>query len=388
VLLVTAGIVAAFHVGKVPPALPSLRAETGATLSQAGWLLSIVNLMTALAGMAIALTADRWGHRRLMLFGTTITTAASLGGAFVQSFEPLLILRFLEGLGFITVVVAIPPLVVRLATPEDTRRAMTLWAVYMPVGAGAMMLASSLILFSASWRAVWIAAGAASALMLVALVVLTVGRRELDRPPVSSRSILGLMAEVAFSPGPLAIAVCFGAYSCCWFVVVGFLPTLQTERLGFSASTAAIVTAAITFVNFAGNLLSGVLLGRGVPRGYIIVGAGLSMSFCASALFLDGLPDLLRLFLAGLYSMLIGAVPAALFTALPVHAPRPQLVGASTGLLMQGSNLGGVVGPPLAAAMVASGGWPRAAILTAVSLGIVAAAGAFLHLRERRKLAA
>ena len=64
-------------------------------------------------------------------------------------------------------------------------------------------------------------------------------------------------------------------------------------------------------------------------------------------IFVDGVPDLLRLVLAGVYSAVIGVVPAALFTAIPVHAPRPQLVGASTGLLMQGSNFGSLIGPPI-----------------------------------------
>ena len=47
---------------------------------------------------------------------------------------------------------------------------------------------------------------------------------------------------------------------------------------------------------------------------------------------------------------MIGVVPGALFTGLPVHSPRPELVGASTGLLMQGSNLGGLIGPPITGA--------------------------------------
>ena len=50
-LLVAAGIVAAFHVGKVPPSIPSIREQLGASLSQAGWLLSMVNLITALGGL-------------------------------------------------------------------------------------------------------------------------------------------------------------------------------------------------------------------------------------------------------------------------------------------------------------------------------------------------
>jgi hypothetical protein len=71
-----------------------------------------------------------------------------------------------------------------------------------------------------------------------------------------------------------------------------------------------------------------------------------------------------------------------------VHAPRPALIGASTGLLLQGSNIGGLIGPPMTAALVASGGWPAAAWLTFAALGVVAGAALFLHLREKRKLPA
>src|SRR6478752_3049852 len=139
-LLVVAGIVAAFHVGKVPPALPSIRAELGATLSQAGWLLSTVSLVTALGGMAIALTADRLGHRRLIILGTALCLAASLFGAMSGSIETLIAARIFEGLGFITVVVAIPTLLLRIAAPRDQRLAMAFWTTYMPAGAGSMML--------------------------------------------------------------------------------------------------------------------------------------------------------------------------------------------------------------------------------------------------------
>jgi MFS family permease len=196
------------------------------------------------------------------------------------------------------------------------------------------------------------------------------------------------MTEVATSGGPIAIAVCFGAYACCWYTVVGFLPTLQVERLGFATSTAAIVTALVTIVNVGGNFTAGWLLRHGWPRVVVIVGAAVPMAFCAAGIFLDGVPDLLRLLLAGVYSAVIGVVPGALFTALPIHAPRPELVGASTGLLMQGTNIGGLLGPPITGALVSAGGWPAAAWLTSVALGIMAAAGVFLHRRERRRLAA
>ncbi|MCW5733130.1 MAG: MFS transporter [Enhydrobacter sp.] len=379
---------AAFHVGKVPPSLPSIREELGASLRQAGWLLSTVNLVTALGGMAIALTANRFGHRRLIVLGTALCFAASLVGAMSGSVETLMAARVVEGLGFIAVVVAIPTLLLRIATPRDQRLAMALWTTYMPAGAGSMMLVAALVLPGTSWRIAWMVAAAASAAMLAALLVRARPRAELDLVAAIRRPVLAEMAEVATSGGALAIAVCFGAYSCCWFAVVGFLPTLQVERLGFSTSTAAIVTAIVTIVNVAGNLAAGWMLQRRVPRVAIIVGATASMALCAAGIFLDGVPDIARLMLAGLYSAVIGVVPGCLFTAIPVHAPRPQLVGAATGLLMQVSNLGALLGPPITAALVSAGGWPAAAWLTSVALGIAALAGLFLHWREKRKLAA
>ena len=99
-LLVAAGIVAAFHVGKVPPSIPSIRDDLGASLRQAGWLLAMVNLTAALGGMAIALTVDRIGHRRLVVLGTALAFAASLLGVFADSIDQLLAWRFLDGLGF------------------------------------------------------------------------------------------------------------------------------------------------------------------------------------------------------------------------------------------------------------------------------------------------
>ena len=380
-------MVAAFHVGKVPPALPSIRDGLGASLGQAGWLLSTVNLISAVGGMALALSADRFGHRRLVILGTALCLVASVGGAFAGSVEWLLACRVIEGLGFITVVVSIPTLVLRIAAASDQRIAMAFWSTYMPTGAGSMMLVAALILPFASWRGVWLVAAAASAAMLVALLLGARSRQELDRPAAGERRLLKEMGEVATSGGPLAIALCFGAYSCCWFVVVGFLPTLLIERLGVSASTAAIVTALVTIVNIAGNLAGGLLLQRGFARRTVILGATLPMALCAAGIFLDGVPDLMRLVLAGVYAAVIGAVPSALFTAIPVHAPRPPLVGAATGLLMQGSNIGGLIGPPITAALVSAGGWANAAWLTSVALATVAGAGIFLHWRERRKLA-
>ena len=87
-------MVAAAHVGKVPPSIPSIRDTLVASLSQAGWLLSLVNMTAAIGGMSIALTVDRFGHRRLVVLGTALCCVASLLGAVAGSIDLLLVWRF------------------------------------------------------------------------------------------------------------------------------------------------------------------------------------------------------------------------------------------------------------------------------------------------------
>ena len=77
----------------------------------------MVNLTAAIGGMAIALTVDRFGHRRLVVLGTALCFVASLLGAFAGSIDLLLVWRFLEGLGFIVVTVSVPTLVLRVTEP-------------------------------------------------------------------------------------------------------------------------------------------------------------------------------------------------------------------------------------------------------------------------------
>ena len=180
-------------------------------------------------------------------------------------------------------------------------------------------------------------------LMLAALAAArALPRRELDPVPVKRHPVLHEMAQRSRRAADRSpYAVCFGAYACCWFAVIGFPPTLQVERLGFSTSTAAIVTAVITIVNVGGNLAAGWLMRHGLTRVVLIVGAALVDGvLCRRTLRRRRPPISCGWCWRALYSAVIGVVPAALFTALAVHAPRPELVGASTGLLMQGSNIG------------------------------------------------
>lgn len=71
-VVLAAGMVAAMHVGKLPPALPVLREALGLSLIQAGFLLSLVQLAGMSLGLLIGLAADNLGMRRSILCGLAL----------------------------------------------------------------------------------------------------------------------------------------------------------------------------------------------------------------------------------------------------------------------------------------------------------------------------
>ncbi|MFD2377017.1 MFS transporter [Ottowia pentelensis] len=79
-VIVLAGVAAALHVGKLPPAVPALQQAMGIGLVQAGFLLSLVQLGAVLLGLVAGLLADGVGLRRCMLAGLALLTAAGLAG--------------------------------------------------------------------------------------------------------------------------------------------------------------------------------------------------------------------------------------------------------------------------------------------------------------------
>ena len=80
-LVILAGVVAALHIGKLPPAIPVLRDALGLTLVQAGFLLSLVQLAGMTLGVVFGVVADTLGSRRSMTLGLVLLAIVSaLGG--------------------------------------------------------------------------------------------------------------------------------------------------------------------------------------------------------------------------------------------------------------------------------------------------------------------
>jgi len=389
-LVILAGVCAALHVGKLPPAIPVLRDALGVTWLQAGFLLSLVQLAGMTLGLLVGLGADGAGLRRSMLTGLCMLAVASTIGGWARDASELMVLRAVEGLGFLLVTLPAPSLIRRLVSPSRLSTALGFWGAYMPLGTALALLSGPAVMAVIGWQGWWWLLATLSALM-----ALWVWRRVPADAPAAVHAGFGPAADAEqsrhdswlhrlrqtlVSPGPWLVALTFAVYSGQWLAVIGFLPSLY-EQAGFGLASVGPLTAVAAAVNIVGNVTAGRLLRRGWPAQRLLV-----IGFCAmgvGALLAFGLPPgLVALRYAGvlLFSMLGGMIPGTLFSLAVRLAPGPQTVSTTVGWMQQWSSVGQFAGPPLVAWVAGwIGGWQWTWVVT----GSCSVLGLLLALRIR-----
>ena len=355
-VVVLAGVCAALHVGKLPPALPVLRDALHISLVQAGFLLSLVQLAGMTLGVAIGAGADTLGPRRTMVLGLLILAAASFAGGFAATPAALMALRGVEGAGFLLASLPAPGLIRRLVEPARLSAALGMWGAFMPVGTAAALLAGPACIALTGWPGWWWLL-AALALVMAAVLAAAVPASADARHGGQTGAARRIVRTIR-SRGPWLPSLAFAVYSAQWLTVVGFLPTIYAQA-GLATAYAAVATAFAALVNMVGNIASGRLLQRGVAVPTLLFAGFLAMlvgAVIAFSTWVDSAP--LRYLGVLLFSAVGGLVPGTLFSVAVRVAPDESTVSSTVGWMQQLSAFGQFVGPPVAAAIAARvGGW-------------------------------
>ena len=380
VLLVAAGCAAAGHVGKVALALPDVSADLHLDLNTSALVPSIFTLVAAAGGVALGLSARRFGSLQLVVSGLLLMSVSSVVGALAEDVRLLLTSRVVEGFGMILTAVAAPALIIVETRPEDRRVALGLWGAYIPAGSSLMMLAGAAVLGPAGWRGVWLLAAGLSAACAIAVWI---GLRHHETAAHATTVKIKWREAVreAMHRDSLMLAGCFLVYGAQYLAVVSFLPLMLVERTGVTAAMAGLAGAAVAAANIVGNVGSGWLGNRGWPIARVVMWAAVGMALCSIALFADVSPLWLRLAAAGLFTAVGGFIPGTLLGATPRLARTPVAAAGVVGLMIQGAGVGQLLGPPLFVRAVAAGSpagsWQGAWVFTAaatVALLVMAAA--------------
>lgn len=388
-VVIIAGMVAALHIGKIPPAIPVLRDALGLSLVEAGFLLSMVQMAGMLGGVFIGLAADGFGLRRSVLLGQAVLVAASLAGAWATQPGELLALRAIEGFGFLLCVLPVPSLIRQLVPPSRLALHLGLWGTYMATGTSLVLAAGPLLMGAIGWQGLWVALAMASA-AVAGWLFLRVPSDRVRRAMAAMPAGAAVPARAQWrarlratlgSVGPWRVAITFSVYSSQWLAVIGFLPAIYAQA-GLSGQLAGLLTALACLSNVTGNVAAGRLLHRGVCARHLLYAGFLAMAATAFVAFspLTAEAPVARYLAVVLFSAIGGLIPATLF-ALAVHvAPDEHTVSTTVGWMQQCSSAGQFLGPPLVAWVAGMvGGWQSTWVIT----GLASLVGLVLSSRMR-----
>lgn len=368
------GVSGALHLGKLPPAVPALQASLGIGLVEAGFLLSLVQVASMTLGLAAGLAADTIGLRRSMLTGLAVLTVASLLGGWVGSgaadgahaVQWLLLLRAVEGIGFLLAVMPGPGLIRALTPAGADKAALGLWGAYMPLGVALALLAGPALIAWGGWPDWWWALSAVSALAALGVwLAVPADRLRAAAPGQAATGWSSRLRATVGARAPWLVGLTFAVYSAQWMAVIGFLPAIYAGA-GVPPAWNAVLTALAAAMNIVGNIAGGRWLQRGVAPERLLQLGFLTMALGGVAAFAQlgqgadawSLPPALRYIAVCAFSLGGGMVPATLFLLGVRLAPGPSTVSTTVGLMQQASSLGQFLAPP-AVAWVAHrvGGW-------------------------------
>jgi len=355
-LLVAIGVIAAAQLGKIPPIVADLQRDLGIGLVAVGWTMSVITLVAFVLGLSAGSLLGGLSIKRALLGAMALGAVASAAGALVDGAAALLVVRTVEGVGYLVVTVACPALIARNAGDADRPLALALWACFVPLGLGLMNQVGPMLVALGSWRLVfW--AGAA----LLAVAALLLARTRVDEPAPAKQPGLGFFLRehlTAYGHLPaVAIAAAFFCFAFLNFGFLSFLPTYLETAVGMAPTSAGTLAAVTALAYVPGALLTGALLRRGGSPAILGAIGFAAAAACAWFVYVADLPLPVLAAVAILLNAATGMAGTVGFAAAPRCAPDADRVRLVTGLLAQFSSAAILVAPPTLGAVVESAGW-------------------------------
>ena len=353
----------------VAPVAPLVVADLGITYAQLGLLIGLYLLPGTVLALPGGLLGQRFGNRRVALWGLALMVIGGLVTASSHSLWPASAGRILSGAGGVLLNLILAKMTAEWFAGKEISTAMGVMLTSWPFGIGLGAALFGAVGAASSWRLVQhlAAALAAGAFVLVALF----GR---DAPGVGATGAsLRLLPNL--SSREWALALTAGAawmlFNVGFIVMVGFGPGLLQTR-GATLGQAGFLVSLAIWISTISVPLGGAVVDRTRRPNLAIV---LSCLLTAGAFVLIPLtgPPVVWLLLSG---VVVGLAPGALVSLVPGSVPPAQLA-AALGLFYATFYLGMAAMQPLAGMLRDVTGSPAAPVffaaatmvLTAVALG-------------------
>ncbi|MET9421566.1 MFS transporter [Streptomyces sp. NPDC006540] len=374
-------------------AIPAISLELDPSSTQQLWIFDIYAFALAGLLMTMGSLGDRIGRRRLLLAGAVAFGAASIGAAYAQSAEMLIVARALLGIGGATLMPSTMALVRNMFRDDRQRtKAIGIWSGCMAGGIALGSVMGGVMLDHFWWGSVFLVNVPAMLLLLVLVPVLVPefkdpapGRFDLLSVPLSMGAVLpvvyglkeiaadgyGMVPAMSITVG-LAIGYVFvrrqrvrddamigkelfrargfgpgvALNTVAMFAMMGsayFTTQYLQSVLGMGPLEAALWSTAPSLAvgvaaPVAGTIAARTDRARVIAAGFLIAAAGFAL------LLLSG-TDSLWIVLGGAAVIGCGIVTVmALVSDLALAAAPPEKAGSAASLLETGQEFGGALG--------------------------------------------
>src|SRR5688572_13007353 len=251
---------------------PHIKAEWGLSDTQLGALVSIVSVTVALAGLPVALLADRWSRVRSIVVMATVWSLATISCLFTRNYGQLMAARALVGLGEAGYGSVGAALIAGLFPARLRAGLLAAFFAAASVGSVLGVLLGGLIAARWGWQAAFGIVGVPGLVLALLYwfvrdyrtVALTPA---LDRATSSPARVVDHVVQ-ALSRAPTLFWVCTG--SALQLVVVSslwaWLPSFLNRTHGMAPDKAAISAALVVLCGAAGTIVWGALADRAGRR--------------------------------------------------------------------------------------------------------------------------
>jgi nitrate/nitrite transporter NarK len=286
-------------------------------------------------------------------------TCALVGGVLVAMATGagvMLLGRAIEGISVSLMVVLAPTAISLWFPPRERGIPMGIWATWVPVGNVLMFNLAHPLMNALGWRAVWWFGLLLSAVafVLVALV--------LSSPPQAESGESSAIApprefgRMLLNPTAWLLALSFALFGFCILGYNTWAPTYLTDTLNIQPDAASFFASVMFLAGIPANILTGWLINRLKDRYRLLPLAFLATTVLFFWSFRLGnvgivVPYMIALGLAS------NSVPTTTFTLAPETMPSIQLASVGLGIVMAGTNIGSLAGPPALGAVVSTAGW-------------------------------
>ncbi len=340
-----------FYLLVLPPLFPLLKQEFGVSYAALGLLISLLNVTTGLAQVPAGFLVDRIGARALLMGGLALMGLAVAAIGLAPSYEVILVLVLVAGLGNAVIHPADYAILNRAVAPERIGRAFALHTFSGNLG---FVAAPTVMIFLSSWLGWRVALMIAGLAALVVIGALWRGRA-LFRDLAIAREQTDASAPAAAGTGgirPLLTPAILNMFAFFVFIAVissdiqSFSVTALVQHQGIGLGAANTVLSVFLVMSALGVLAGGPLADRTRRHGLVAAGCLLGSALLLALVGGIELPLAALLLCFVLVGLLQGAIRPSRDMMVRAATPRGA-EGRIFAFVSTGLNVGAAMTPVL-----------------------------------------